>query len=156
MRITAFGTIPLRKKTRTRAMLFIADIQLRRVMLEMVSEERLLIVWQRRSTTFSNVWNTSFLKPFVRNSRHICSIGFISGVYGGMLTIVMLSGITIAVDLCHDAPSQTRIMSSLTYSFESSARKTFMHTVLQYGIIRKNPSPVSGSTAPNAYRYSRI
>ncbi len=58
--------------------------------------------------------------------------------------------------MCHAAPSHTRRISSFEYAFESSSRKAFMQSVLQYGNTRKNPSPVLGSTAPYAYRYSRI
>jgi hypothetical protein len=45
------------------------------------------------STTFSNEGKTSFLKPCRRNHDQICSIGFISGVYGGKGMISMLAGI---------------------------------------------------------------
>ncbi|MCI6375678.1 MAG: hypothetical protein MR821_10380, partial [Clostridiales bacterium] len=55
-------------------------IHSRPVILIIVSLVRWLIVSQRRSTTFSNVENTSLQKPLVRNSRQICSMGFISGV----------------------------------------------------------------------------
>ena len=48
-----------------------------------------MIVSPRRSTTFSSVWKTSLRKPWVRSSRQICSIGFISGVYGGMFSNVI-------------------------------------------------------------------
>ena len=59
-------------------------IQFRPVMLFIVSFVKPQIVSQSRSTTFSNVAKTSFRKPIIRSSFHICSIGFISGVYGGV------------------------------------------------------------------------
>ena len=57
-------------------------IQLRNVTLRMTSAVREQMAEQRRSTTFSSVGKTSFRKPIRRSSRQICSIGFISGVYG--------------------------------------------------------------------------
>ena len=42
------------------------------------------------------------------------------------------------------------------YCFDKWLRKRFMQTVLQYGMTRKQLSPVVGSTAPQAYRYSRM
>ena len=111
--------------------------------MEIVSADRLLIVTHNRSTTFSNVWKTSFRNPFVLISLHICSIGFISGVYGGMFSSVMLSGIIIADDLCHEAPSHTINISSSEYSLDNSSMNTFMQTVLQYGITRKILRPLS-------------
>ena len=83
------------------------------VMLWMMEAGRFLITSHKRSITFSNVWKASFLKPRLRISFQICSIGFISGVYGGMKARVIRSGITKEADLCHIAPSHTnRIRSS--------------------------------------------
>ena len=101
--------------------------------LRMVWADRRQIDSQRRSTTFSSVANTSFRKPIRRSSFQICSMGFISGVYGGRKNNLMLSGSRRASDLCQAAPSQhSRIVSS-EYRFESSWRKMLVHTVLQYG-----------------------
>ena len=55
-------------------------IQRRHVMLEMTSLVKEQIVSHRRSTTFSNVANTSLRNPRLRISFQICSMGFISGV----------------------------------------------------------------------------
>ena len=55
-------------------------IQLRLVMLIIVSLVRWLMVSHRRSTTFSKEANISLQKPLARSSFQICSIGFISGV----------------------------------------------------------------------------
>ena len=52
----------------------------------MVSLDKEQIVSQSLSTTFWSDLNTSFLKPRFLISFHICSIGFISGVYGGIKT----------------------------------------------------------------------
>ena len=85
--------------------------------------ERARITSQRRLTTASREGNTSFLNPHFRSSFQICSIGFISGVYGGMKSIWILSGITRPFDLCHRAPSQIKRISSLGYSFDNCSRK---------------------------------
>ena len=114
------------------------------------------MVSQRRSTTFSKVANTLFRKPRLRISFQICSIGFISGVYGGIWKSTILSGTSSVPDLCHAAPSQHIRMVSWGNCLDNSRRNRFMHTVLQQGITRKQDSPVSGSTAPQAYRYSRM
>ena len=124
------------------------QIHCRRVILMIVFFERWRIVSQRRFTTFSNVAKTSFRKPCVRSSRQICSIGFISGVQGGMCKIVMFSGTSNLLDLCHAAPSQTTTKISSGNSSCRRFRKSCMHFVLQYGITKKKLSPVIGSTAP--------
>ena len=49
------------------------------------------MVSHRRSTTFSNVTKTSLRNPRFRISFQICSMGFISGVYGGMWKRIMFS-----------------------------------------------------------------
>ena len=131
-------------------------IQERAVMLWMVSVDKAQMVSQRRSTTLSNVAKISLRKPILRSSFQICSIGFISGVYGGIKNSSMLFGTQSDPALCHAAPSQQRRMMSSGYCFDNSSRKIFMHAVLQYGIMRKQDSPVKGSTAPYAYRYSLI
>ena len=61
-------------------------------MLFISADDRSLMTSHNRSMTFSSVWNTSFLKPRFRISFHICSMGFISGVYGGMKKSSILSG----------------------------------------------------------------
>ena len=102
------------------------QIHCRRVILMIVFFERWRIVSQRRFTTFSNVAKTSFRKPCVRSSRQICSIGFISGVYGGIWNRTILSGSSNPADLCHAAPSQQRrIISSLYFSDSCFQKETF-------------------------------
>ena len=125
-------------------------------MLRTISAERLLITSQRRSTTFSSVGKISFLKPIFLSSFQICSIGFISGVYGGMKTKRILSGTIRLVDLCQAAPSQHNTILSSGYFLDRRSKKAFIHAELQYGRTRKKDSPVNGSTAPYAYLYSRI
>ena len=101
------------------------------VMLEMALLDKEQIVSHRRSTTFSNVAKTSLRNPRFRISFHICSMGFISGVYGGMWKRMIFSGNSSPPDLCHAAPSQqSKIMSSENRS-DNFLRKMFMHTVLQ-------------------------
>ena len=106
-------------------------IHLRAVMLRIVSTERSRITSQRRSTTFSKVEKTSFRKPILRSCFQICSIGFISGVYGGIKKSLILSGITSVPASCHAAPSQQRRMMSVGNCFDSSLKKIFIQTVLQ-------------------------
>ena len=53
-------------------------------MLETALLDKEQIVSHRQSTTFSNVAKTSLRNLRFRISFHICSMGFISGVYGGM------------------------------------------------------------------------
>ena len=98
------------------------------------------MVSHRRSTTFSNVEKTSLRKPRFRISFQICSIGFISGVYGGMWKRIMFSGNSKSPDLCHAAPSQQSSIMSSEYCSDNLFRKIFMHTVLQSGMTRKYPS----------------
>jgi hypothetical protein len=52
--------------------------------LEMTWLDKGQIVSHNRSTTFSREANTSLWNPRFRISFQICSIGFISGVYGGI------------------------------------------------------------------------
>ena len=73
-------------------------------MLKMVLGVSEQIVSQRRSTTFSKVAKTSFRKPRFRISFQICSIGFISGVYGGIWKSTIFSGTSSVPDLCHTLP----------------------------------------------------
>ena len=84
------------------------------MMLETVWLVREQIVSQRRSITFAKLAKTSLQKPRFRISFQICSMGFISGVYGGIWNSSIFFGISKAPDLCHAAPSQhSRITSSL-------------------------------------------
>ena len=124
------------------------NIQERAVILWMVLEVSAQIVSQRRSTTLSSVANISLRNPILRSSFQICSIGFISGVYGGMKNSSMFSGTQREPALCQAAPSQHRQIISFGYCLDNSDRKIFIQTVLQYGMIRKQDSPVRGSTAP--------
>ena len=88
-------------------------IHFRPVMLLTISFVSMQMVSQRRFITSSSELNTSFLNPIERICFQICSMGFISGVYGGMERSCMFSGHFNAFDLCHAAPSQTsRMMSS--------------------------------------------
>jgi len=82
------------------------------VILEIVSLDKEQITSHRRSTTFSSVAKTSLRKPRFRISFQICSIGFISGVYGGMWKRTIFSGNSSFADLCHTAPSQQSSMTS--------------------------------------------
>ncbi len=93
-----------------------------------VSEQ---MVSQRRSTTFSKVAKTSFRKPRFRISFQICSIGFISGVYGGIWKSTIFSGTSSVPDLCHAAPSQHIRMVSCGNCLDNSRRNRFIHAVLQ-------------------------
>ena len=83
-RIGGIPSIRKKKKKKKKKKLKQLIIQLRRVMLFIVSEVKVQMISQSRSTTFSKVANTSLRKPVIRSSFHICSMGFISGVYGGM------------------------------------------------------------------------
>lgn len=122
----------------------------------MTSWERAQIVSQRRSITFSRAAKIWLWNPLLRSSYQICSIGFISGVYGRIKNSRIFSGTRSETALCQAAPSQhSRTMSS-GYCFSSFSKKIFMQTVLQYGRTKKQDSPVSGSTAPYTYRYSQI
>ena len=112
------------------------NIHCRPVMPWMTVADRFLITSHKRSITFSNVWKASFLNPRLRIFFQICSIGFISGVYGGMKARVIRSGITKEADLCHIAPSNTNRIRSSGYALASSSRNTIMQSVLQYGRTR--------------------
>ena len=59
-------------------------IQSLAVILEMTWTDREQLVSHKRSTTCSRVANISLRKPSLRISFQICSMGFISGVYGGI------------------------------------------------------------------------
>ena len=112
------------------------------VMLLTVSADSERMVWHSLTITWSRVLKISLRNPRFRISFQICSMGFISGVAGGRKMRRMFSGITSALDVCQDALSPTRIIRSFGYLFDNSRRNTFMHSVLQYGIMRKNESPV--------------
>ncbi|CJP28660.1 Uncharacterised protein [Streptococcus pneumoniae] len=55
--------------------------------------------------TSSKVRKALFLNPRLRISFHTYSMGFISGVYGGINAKPILVGIFKALDLCHIALS---------------------------------------------------
>ena len=116
-------------------------IQSRPVMLWTISSVRLQIVSHSRSTTSASVLNTSFLNPMDRIYSQICSMGFISGVYGGIERSWMFSGMISIFDLCQAAPSQTSKMKSSGYCFDSWSRNTLVQFVLQNGIVRKKFFP---------------
>ena len=59
----------------------------------------------------------SFANPAARISRHICSIGFISGVYGGIKSSLMFSGNFNSFDLCQLALSP--IKNSISFGYFS-------------------------------------
>ena len=67
-------------------------IHFRPVMLLTISFVSMQMVSQRRFITSSSELNTSFLNPIERICFQICSMGFISGVYGGMERSCMFSG----------------------------------------------------------------
>lgn len=115
-------------------------IHFRPVMLLTISFVIMQMVSQRRFITSSSELNTSFLNPIERICFQICSMWFISGVYGGMERSCMFSGHFNAFDLCHAAPSQTSRMMSSGNRLESSAKNTFVHPVSQFGMVRKKLS----------------
>ena len=82
------------------------------VILEMTWLDNLQMVSHKRSTTFSRVAKISLRNPRLRISFQICSMGFISGVYGGMWKRTIFSGNSRPADLCHAAPSQQSNMIS--------------------------------------------
>ena len=98
-------------------------------MLKIVSGARAKMVSHRRSTTFSKAANTSFRKPRLRISFLICSIGFISGVYGGMWKSTMFSGSSSVLDFCHAAPSQHSRMVFCGNRMDDPLRNMFMQAV---------------------------
>ena len=106
-------------------------IQCRAVMLQIVCAGSEQIVSQSRTTTFSSVGNISLRKPILRSSFHICSMGFISGVYVGMKKRRMFSGMRSELALCQAAPSQQRRIISSWNFFDISSKKMFMQAVLQ-------------------------
>ena len=66
-------------------------------------------------------------------------------MYGGIKKSSMLFGIQ------SDSPcsSITTLENDVSgYCFDNSSKKMFIHSVLQYGTIRKLDSPIKGSTAP--------
>lgn len=82
------------------------------------------MVSHKRSTTLSREAKTSLRKPRLRISFQTCSIGFISGVYGGIWNRTILSGNSNPADLCHAAPSQQRRIISSLYFSDSCFKKT--------------------------------
>ena len=125
-------------------------IHLRPVILLIISFVTIQMVSQRRFITSSSELNTSFLNPIERICFQICSMGFISGVYGGIERSCIFSGQRNAFDLCHAAPSHTNRIISSGYCSESFSRNILLHSVSQFGIVKKKLSPLRGSTAPNA------
>ena len=115
-----------------------------------------LMVSHNLSTTAFRLLNMMLPNPICLICFQICSMGFISGVYGGICVITIFSGIFSLFDLCHTAPSHTKIKMSLQKYSDSSFKKTFMFSVLQFGKTKKKLSPVRGSTEPKAYLYSLI
>ena len=92
------------------------------------------MVSHKRSITAESESNTSFLNPIERICFQICSIGFISGVYGVMERSCIFSGQRNAFDLCHAAPSHTNRIISSGYCSESFSRNILVHSVSQFGI----------------------
>ena len=89
------------------------SIQLLCVILFTMSVVNKFMVSHNLSITSLSVLNTSFLNPIERICFHICSMGFISGVYGGICPILMFFGMSNPFDLCHAAPSHiNNIISS--------------------------------------------
>lgn len=95
-------------------------------MLEITSLDNEHMISHKRSTTLSKEGKTSLRKPRLRISFQICSIGFISGVYGGIWNRTILSGNSNPADLCHAAPSQQRRIISSLYFSDSCFKKIFM------------------------------
>ena len=130
---------------------FIKEIcHFRPVILLIISFVTIQMVLQRRFITSSSELNTSFLNPIEWICFQICSMGFISGVYGGIERSCIFSGQRNAFDLCHAAPSHTNRIISSGYCSESFSRNILVHSVSQFGIVKKKLSPLRGSTAPNA------
>ena len=80
------------------------------------------MVSHKRFMTSESESNTSFLNPIERICFQICSIGFISSVYGGMERSWIFFGQRNAFDLCHAAPSHTNRIISSGYCSESFSR----------------------------------
>ena len=96
-----------------------------------------LMVSHNLSTTAFRLLNMMLPNPICLICFQICSMGFISGVYGGICVITIFSGIFSLFDLCHTAPSHTKIKMSLQKYSDSSFKKTFMFSVLQFGKTKK-------------------
>ncbi|CKB67211.1 transposase [Streptococcus pneumoniae] len=71
------------------------------------NEETLVNKEVLEAMTSSKVRKALFLNPRLRISFHTCSMGFISGVYGGINAKPILVGIFKVLDLCHIALSIT-------------------------------------------------
>lgn len=136
-----------------------------------------------RAAISSSMFEKQVFPNSVRNSRQTCSIGFISGVYGGMYKRVIRFGILMYFESCHGALSHTRTIWSLGYLLASASINAFISLdlcpllgflglllfrfsplFLRPGLpfvaaglssIWQKKSPVSGSTAPNISLYSR-
>ena len=113
-------------------------IHFRPVILLIIAFVTIQMVSQRRFITSSSELNTSFLNPIERICFQICSMGFISGVYGGIERSCIFSGQRNAFDLCHAAPSHTNRIISSGYCSESFSRNILVHSVSQFGIVKKN------------------
>ena len=101
----------------------------------MVSADNEQMDLQRRSTTLSRVWNISFLNPTFLISFQICSMGFISGVYGGMKTILIFSGTIREFALCFfrvilflQSGRRAEHICPLFFCHHGSARRTSCRT----------------------------
>ena len=92
------------------------------VMLWMMEAGRFLITSHKRSITFSNVWKASFLNPRLRISFQICSIGFISGVYGWMKIIQSCGGRSLCEWSCGDFPFIVQGLHNRTENFSRPFR----------------------------------
>ena len=103
------------------------------VMLLTISTVSEQIIEQGLSTTWFKVLNTSLLNPIERSCFQICSMGFISGAYGGMCSNDMFPVTLRPLDLCQEAPSHTGRMRSSGYALDNSSRNTFMQTVSHLG-----------------------
>lgn len=96
------------------------------------------MVLHSRSITSESELNTSFLNPIERICFQICSMGFISGVYGGIDRSFIFSGQRNAFDLCQAAPSHTSSITSFGNCIESFSRNTFVQIVSQFALSGKS------------------
>lgn len=110
-------------------------------MLEMRLLDKEQMVSHKRLTTNSRVANTSLRNPRFRISFQICSMGFISGVYGGMWKRTMFSGNSNPPDLCHAAPSQQSNIMSSEYCSDVDNFQFF------YGVVNFFEAAISSSLA---------
>ena len=71
--------------------------------------------------------------PICLTCFQICSMGFISGTYGGICVIMMFPEISKFFDLCHAAPSQAITTRSSSYLLDSSLTPLPLQTSYFYG-----------------------